>query len=49
MGWHISSAAANEGIKGALNHLLLLVGLGLEALSLPAQVVSSLVVAKCME
>lgn len=29
LGWCISSAAANEGTKGALNHLFLVVGLDL--------------------
>ena len=36
-------------LMSALNHLLLLVGLDLETLSFPAEVASSLLVAKCME
>lgn len=36
MEWCISSAAAKEGTKGALNHLLFLVGLDLDTFSFPA-------------
>lgn len=46
---HLSTAAAAEGTKGALNHLRLLVGLDLEALAFPAKVGRSRVVAKPME
>lgn len=49
LGGTCSTTTPNEGDEGVLNHLPLLVGLSLEALSFPAEVVNSLMVAKCME